>query len=99
MAIFPTDPIFSNLLMTALKPKYLSVRDKISGIVAMLQIENVFHNASSSKSEKELLDLQRRRLRILDSRSDHLGLLKVLETYKNIRVESHRNGNKFLGCK
>jgi HrpA-like RNA helicase len=81
MSVFPTEPILSKLLLTALKPKYLEIRKEIAGVVAMLSIENVFFNPSHSKTEKELADLAKKRLRLLDSRSDHLGLLKLLQTY------------------
>ena len=44
MAVLPTDPIYSRLLVTALKPEFKSIKDSIASIVAMLSVENVYYN-------------------------------------------------------
>ena len=36
MSVLPTEPIYSKLLITALKPEYESVKTKIASIVSML---------------------------------------------------------------
>ena len=43
MAVLPTDPVHSKLLVTALKPEYTSVRESVATIVAMLSVENVYY--------------------------------------------------------
>ena len=98
MSVFPTDPIFSKLLISALKPKFLKIKEQIAGIVAMLQVESIFYN-STQKSEKEQAELSKRRLKILDPSSDHLGLLKVMETYKQVKVDQFRKGLKEASTK
>jgi len=42
MAVLPTEPVYSRLLVTALKPEHLAIKDSIAAIVAMLSVENVF---------------------------------------------------------
>jgi len=42
MAILPTEPLYSKLIVTSLKPEYLQIKDSIAAIVAMLSVENVF---------------------------------------------------------
>lgn len=42
MAVLPTEPVYSRLLVTALKPEYSKIKDSIAAIVAMLSVENVF---------------------------------------------------------
>ena len=44
MAILPTEPIYSKLLLVGLKHEYLSITHHISAIVAMLSVENIFFN-------------------------------------------------------
>ena len=68
MAILPTDPIYSRLLVTALKPEYASVKDAVSIIVAMLSVENVFHGSSSDSStvDKQKAKAIKRRKRLLN---------------------------------
>ena len=45
MAVLPTDPIYSRLLVTALKLEYAPVKESICTIVAMLSVENVFYGS------------------------------------------------------
>jgi len=42
MAILPTEPIYSRLLVTSLKPEFSAAKEAIAAIVAMLSVENVF---------------------------------------------------------
>jgi len=42
MATLPTEPIYSKLLVTSIKPEFIAVRSKIASIVAMLSVENIF---------------------------------------------------------
>jgi len=46
MAIFPTEPIYSRLLLVSVKHEYLSITNHISAIVAMLSVENIYFNPS-----------------------------------------------------
>ena len=43
MAILPIEPLYSRLLVTALKPEFLQIKESIAAIVAMLSVENVFY--------------------------------------------------------
>ena len=43
MAILPTPPVYSRLILTSLRPEFDSVRENILIIVAMLSVENVFY--------------------------------------------------------
>ena len=53
MAILPTDPIYSRLLVTALKPEFNTIKEAISTIVAMLSVENVFHNSGQATGNQD----------------------------------------------
>ena len=79
MAILPTDPIYSRLLVTALKPDYATVKEAISTIVAMLSVENVFHNSGQATgnqdAERQKNRAMKHRKRLLNASSDHLSLL------------------------
>ena len=78
MSVLPTEPIYSKLLITALKPEYKQVRQNVTAIVAMLQVENVFFSPAS-ESEAKIL---KKRAKLMASSSDHLTLLKILTTFK-----------------
>jgi HrpA-like RNA helicase len=43
ISILPTDPVFSFLLLTSLKPKYASITEHIITIVSLLSVENIFY--------------------------------------------------------
>ena len=43
MAILPTEPIYSKLLITSLKEEYQEVQKSISAIVALLSVENILY--------------------------------------------------------
>lgn len=79
MAVLPTDPIYSRLLVTALKPEFQPIKSSITTIVAMLSVENVFHNSVGSPANQDAERLKNRALknrkRLLNSSSDHLSLL------------------------
>ena len=47
MSVMPTDPIYSRLLVTALKPEFRSVKESIASIVAMLSVENVYYDTQT----------------------------------------------------
>ena len=47
MAVLPTDPVYSKLLVTALKPDFKAVKDAIASIVAMLSVENVYYDTQT----------------------------------------------------
>mmetsp|Transcript_31673 Transcript_31673/g.48464 ORF Transcript_31673/g.48464 Transcript_31673/m.48464 type:complete len:245 (-) Transcript_31673:480-1214(-) len=78
MAVLPTEPIYSKLLVTALSQKYTSIRSEVVGIVSMLSVENIFFSPSlSSKSEHDQFAISKKRAKLLDPRGDHLGLLNI----------------------
>jgi hypothetical protein len=43
MAILPTEPLYSKLLITALKEEYSEIEDSITAIVALLSVENILY--------------------------------------------------------
>ena len=54
MAVLPTEPIYSRLLVTTLKPEYSGViRKAICTIVAMLSVENVFFGSQTLESDQK----------------------------------------------
>ena len=53
MAVLPTDPVYSRLLVTALKPEYAYIKASITTIVAMLSVENVFHNSGQATANQD----------------------------------------------
>ena len=79
MAILPTDPVYSRLLVTALKQEYATIKASISTIVAMLSVENVFHKSGTASAnqdaEKQKNRALKHRKRLLNGSSDHLSLL------------------------
>ena len=79
MSILPTDPIYSKLLVTTIKPEYHCIRKSICIIVSMLSVENIFLN--SFINEKEILQ---RRQKLLNNASDHLSLLKIYMAYEYV---------------
>jgi HrpA-like RNA helicase len=95
MSVLPTDPLYSKLLVTALKPNYKRIRDKIAAIVAMLSVENVYYTFqnldSSNPRDKLKIKAIKNRKRFLVPNSDHLSLLAVYEQYK----KAGRNSNSF----
>ncbi len=44
MAILPTEPLYSKLLITSLKDEYLEIYHSISAIVALLSVENILYS-------------------------------------------------------
>lgn len=79
MAVLPTEPIYSKLLITSLKPEYMPVKHNLASIVSMLQVENIFYNPSSEPDNKIL----KKRQKLMSPQSDHLTLLKILNTFKS----------------
>ena len=55
MAVLPTDPLYSKLLVTALRPEFVQVRDSVTAIVSMLSVENVYYQTTGidEGSEKD----------------------------------------------
>jgi len=43
MAILPTEPLYSKLLITSLKEEYVEVQPSIAAIVALLSVENILY--------------------------------------------------------
>ena len=81
MAVLPTDPIYSRLLVMALKPEFVSIKDSIASIVAMLSVENVYYNTASGGDKQKSKAIKRRK-RLQNQSSDHLALLNVLQTFE-----------------
>ena len=67
MAIMPTEPIYSKLLVTSLSPQYETAKESIAAIVAMLSVENVFYQASNfGEVDKQKAKAIKRRSAILN---------------------------------
>ena len=67
MAILPTEPTYSRLLVTALKPEFVTIKESIAAIVAMLSVENVFQQLSSyGETDKQKAKAIKRRSAILN---------------------------------
>lgn len=79
MAILPTEPVFSKLLITSLKTEYLELRESVSAIVSMLSVENIFY---SPKSQDKDIKKKRRKFAHMDS--DHLTLLNIFNMFTDI---------------
>ena len=79
MAILPTEPIYSKLLLVAVKHEYLSVTNHISAIVAMLSVENIFFNPSGLDNDDKIL---KKRIKISSPYSDLLTLYNILHGYR-----------------
>jgi HrpA-like RNA helicase len=81
MSVMPTDPIYSKLLVTSLKPQFKPVSHCIAAIVAMLSVENVFYTMTNLDSknprDKAKLKAIKKRKRFTSQNSDHLALLNV----------------------
>ena len=98
MAILPTDPVYSRLLVTALKPEYVGVKDAISTIVAMLSVENVFYGSQSDSiiADKQKAKAIKRRRRLLNQSSDHLSLLQVFRAWDELSQNKTNFCNEHL---
>lgn len=85
MAILPTEPIYSKLLVTSLKPVYRPISEMICAIVAMLSVENVFYTVtnldSTNPRDKIKLKQIKKRKRFMSQSSDHLCLLNVFQEF------------------
>jgi len=53
MAVLPTEPLYSKLLVTSLKPEFVAVRSHVAAIVAMLSVENIFFNSQQLNSASQ----------------------------------------------
>lgn len=97
MAVLPTDPSYSRLLVNSLKPEYSTVREAICTIVAMLSVENVFYGSQTAESglagsgtkDKQKAKALKRRKHLLNASSDHLSLLQVFNAYHG-QAEANR---------
>ena len=86
MAVMPTEPIFSKLLLTSLNPLFQTIQKDIVILVSMLSVENIFFN-TSSESQQIIL---KKRKKILHEESDHLTLIKLFKSYKIIVLNQSR---------
>lgn len=92
MAILPTEPIYSRLLVTTLHPQYEPAKEAIAAIVAMLSVENVFYQASSyGEVDKHKAKAIKRRNAILNQSSDHLALLNIFNEFQKLTSTQAKN--------
>lgn len=79
MAVLPTEPIYSKLLITALKEEFIAIKDSISAIVSLLSVENILYQPKDL--EKTIL---KKRKKFINPESDHLTLLNIFNQFKEI---------------
>ena len=79
MAILPTEPIYSKLLITSLKEEYIEVQKSVSAIVALLSVENIMYTPKGQ--EKQVI---KKRKKFINYESDHLTLLNIFNFYKDV---------------
>ena len=79
MAILPTEPLYSKLLITSLKDEYADVQTSISAIVALLSVENILYNPKGM--EKEVI---KKRKKFVNYESDHLTLLSIFNFFTDV---------------
>lgn len=79
MAILPTEPVYSKLLITALKEEYAEVQTSITAIVALLSVENILYTPKGM--EKVVI---KKRKKFINYESDHLTLLQIFNFFKDV---------------
>jgi HrpA-like RNA helicase len=79
MAVLPTEPLFSKLLITALKEEYVEIKHNIAAIVALLSVENILYTPKGM--EKEVI---KKRKKFVNYESDHLTLLSIFNFFKDV---------------
>ena len=89
MAVMPTDPTYSRLLVTALKSEFKGVKDSIASIVAMLSVENVYYNTQTDGDKYKQKAIKRRK-RLQNQSSDHLALLNVFQSFTNFNSNAEK---------
>ena len=90
MAILPTEPIYSKLLITSLKEEYLEIQKSISAIVALLSVENILY--SPKGLEKQVI---KKRKKFINYESDHLTLLNIFNFFKEVLRKSKGEAVQF----
>eukprot|EP00347_Sterkiella_histriomuscorum_P000505 403375592 len=85
MAVLPTEPQYSKLLITALKNEYIDIKDSISAIVGLLSVENILYQPKGQ--EKVVL---KKRKKFVNTESDHLTLLNIFNYFKEIYKNKSR---------
>lgn len=90
MAILPTEPIYSKLLITSLKEEYLEIQKSISAIVALLSVENILY--SPKGLEKQII---KKRKKFINYESDHLTLLNIFNFFKDVLRKSKGEAAQF----
>jgi len=80
MSVLPTDPVFSNLLLEALKPEYAAVTEMIITLVSLLSVENVFYLPRTDSRIAE-----RKHKRFISASSDHLTLVNAFQEWQEAR--------------
>lgn len=92
MAALPTDPIYSKLLITSLKPEYIQISHMVTAIVAMLSVENIYFTPQFANEQ----ELQKKRAKILSSDSDHISLWKIYMQFEaNLKFKGKATAKRF----
>ena len=79
MAILPTEPLYSKLLITSLKDEYFEVQSSIAAIVSLLSVENILY--APKGMEKQVI---KKRKKFINYESDHLTLLNIFNFFKDV---------------
>ncbi|CDW77464.1 probable atp-dependent rna helicase dhx35 isoform 1 [Stylonychia lemnae] len=91
MAILPTEPLFSKLLITALKDEYIEIKDSISAIVGLLSVENILFQPKGQESI-----VLKKRKKFINTESDHLTLLNIFSHFKEVyKTKSKKDAIEF----
>lgn len=85
MSVLPTDPLFSNLLLEALKTEYAAVTEMIITLVSLLSVENIFYLPRSDSRVAE-----RKHKRFISPLSDHLTLVNVFHEWTESKKKNMR---------
>ena len=95
MSILPVEPTFALILINSLHKEYVTVKDEILTIIALLQTDNIFYTPSVIKEKVEKI-----REKFTHQTSDHLTLLNVYNQWKENRDSNkHFTKDHFLNDK
>ena len=94
MSILPMDPVYSIILINALKNEYNEVFEDIVSIVSLLQSDNIFYNPTQ---KKEIIEKVREKF--IDPTSDHITLRNIFKEYKKVSNKEQFCRENFLNDK
>lgn len=94
MSVLPTEPLYSKLLVTSLKPDYKFIRHDICIIVSMLSVDNIMVNSSVFFGSEKQIMVNRKKLMV--PQSDHLSMLRILKSFEyTLKKEGTNRAKQF----